>query len=88
MVYFGRRKKLWKPKRSKLKRGILPPGQDTFTGADLCAISGVGMKGLATWRREGLLPPAPSTRRGARYDRDVARRACAIGKVGIRAVPG
>lgn len=77
------RKKEWVPPRSRLPRGKLPQQRDSFTGADLCAIAGVTLRALAAWRREGLLPPAPSTRRGARYDRAVARRACAIGLVGV-----
>jgi hypothetical protein len=79
-----RRKKLWTPERSKLRRGVLPD-QDVFTSADLCALGGVTLHGLSGWRRAGLLPPAPTPRRGARYGRDVARLVCAIGRAGVRA---
>ncbi len=74
----------WVAPRSKLRRGVVPDRPD-FSGADLCAIAGVSAAGLSAWRRAGLLPPAPETRRGARYPREVARRACAIGLVGSRA---
>lgn len=78
------RRNKWRPEYSPLGLGQLPPHQDSFSGADLCALSGMSLQGLTGWRKEGLIPPAPEPRRGARYGREVARRVAAIGLVGVR----
>lgn len=79
------RKKPWVMPASPLGFAQLPPDQTSFSGADLCALGGVSERVLAEWRAQGLLPPAPEPRRGARYDRAVARRVCAIGRAGLKA---
>lgn len=74
-----------KKRLSSLTTGVLPPTQSDFTSADIAKLAGVDTKTLVLWRRSRIIPRVPLAGPKTRYGRDIARRACAIAKVGSRA---
>ncbi len=69
---------------SKLPKGVIPD-QESFSGADLMAITGCTAKTLTAWRRIGLLPRVPAKGLSTVYGRGHVRRALAIARAGVQA---